>query len=364
MMKRILFLADINSPHTQKWVSGIAAKGFTAGIFSFAPARTDWFKSAGINFVNEDQFDISSIVNKSRWSKLFYPANIGLLKKCMEKFSPDILHAHYATSYGQLGALTRFHPFVISAWGSDVLDFPKKSFLHRGILRRNFYAADKILSPSIALSKEISRHTDKPVEIIPFGIELDKFKRTDDKAKDRFVIGIIKSLEPYYGIDNIIRSFKLISQKYQSMNLRLMIVGDGSQREKLNRITNELNLTGKVIFTGRISQDQVPAMHNQIDIFVNPSYRESLGVSVLESSACEVPVIVSNVGGLPEVVKDGETGIILNQISPWHIAEAISIFIDNPDRIREYGKQGRRFVEDKFDWKKILVQISDIYARY
>ena len=93
----------------------------------------------------------------------------------LKTFKPQLLHANYATSYGLLGAMTGFHPFVLSVWGSDVFTFPKKSFAHKMLFKYNLNKADKILSTSRFMSQEISKYTSKKIEITPFGVDLEKF---------------------------------------------------------------------------------------------------------------------------------------------------------------------------------------------
>src|SRR4051812_10906244 len=123
-MKKILFLGDVNSPHIQKWVSGVASLGYQTGLFSMAPPLTKWFEEAGVMLLNGQR----NISPASDLQKIRYVKFKSGVSEAVQSFHPDILHAHYATSYGQLGRLSGFHPFIISAWGSDIFDFPKRSF--------------------------------------------------------------------------------------------------------------------------------------------------------------------------------------------------------------------------------------------
>ena len=130
---RLLLLADIQSEHTEKWALGLAANGIEVGLFSFNKATYPWYE----NIINitllyeaEIKLDADNIINK-----LFYFKFVKLLKTAIKKFTPDVLHAHYATSYGLIGALSGFHPFVISAWGTDVMRFPQKNFINKFINR-------------------------------------------------------------------------------------------------------------------------------------------------------------------------------------------------------------------------------------
>src|ERR1051326_9430158 len=132
--KRILFLADVNSAHTRKWDVSLAEKGFTIGIFTLSRPESEWYKQNNIIVFNGNIN--KNIFSSSALSKMSYLKVIPLAKKAIHKFKPDILHAHYATSYGMIGMRADFHPYIISCWGSDVMDFPKKSFIHKFTLKK------------------------------------------------------------------------------------------------------------------------------------------------------------------------------------------------------------------------------------
>ncbi len=362
-MKKILFLADINSSHTRKWVSGVAGLGYDVAVFSLSRPVTDWYSSAGVRLINSVFIDDMGVFRRNDFSKLKYFRLIGELKKCLKSFSPDIVHAHYATSYGLLGKRAGFHPFVLSAWGSDVFVFPRRSILHRLMLKRILDSADVIISASHVLSAEISGYTDKPAEIIPFGIDTDVYQKKETIHSSGFTVGVIKTLEEQYGINYLIEAFKLVVEKYPAEKLRLIIVGEGSLAGEYKRLCLRLGLSSSVTFTGKIPQEEVPDMLNTFDVFVCPSIHESFGVSVIEASACELPVIASDAGGLKEVVIPGETGMLVTPGSAVEIASAISHFVENRGSITEYGKRGRKFVINKFSWKENLKQINDIYKK-
>src|SRR5579872_6895528 len=118
---RILLLGDGGSAHIQKWVTSLAKKDVEIGIFSLHHFNADVYKYiSNITILNNPSYKNS----RSVFTKLNYLTNTGLLKKQIQFYKPQILHAHYATSYGMLGAKTGFKPYVVSVWGSDIYDFP------------------------------------------------------------------------------------------------------------------------------------------------------------------------------------------------------------------------------------------------
>ncbi len=286
------------------------------------------------------------------------------LKKVIKNFNPDILHAHYATSYGALAALTRFHPFIISVYGNDIYEFPKKSWLHRQLLKYNFLKADKILSTSHVMARHTAKFTDKKIAITPFGIDTTIFKpESKTVTDDRIYIGTVKTLEEKYGIKYLIEAFKIITDKHPDLPLRLLIVGGGSQANMLKNLAQKLQIQDKIDFTGRINYDDVVLYHNKLTIAVFPSTidSESFGVAVLEASACGKPVIVSNVGGLPEVVINGETGIIVEPKNPELLAIEIEKLILNEELRNNMGKKGREFVQKQYSLADNVERMLTIY---
>src|SRR5579872_1122148 len=114
MTKRILFLADVNSTHTRKWAESLAERGFEIGVFSLRNPDNDWLKKYKNIFLLSDSKTSAKTFHEVSLKKSVYLKLLPKLKKAIKEFKPDILHAHYATSYGLLGRLSGFHPFFIS----------------------------------------------------------------------------------------------------------------------------------------------------------------------------------------------------------------------------------------------------------
>jgi L-malate glycosyltransferase len=351
MKIKILLLSDINSGHTQKWVKELSACGITIGIFSFTAPETAWYRRfPGLILFSA----LSGPKSGGLLKKTGYLFSLPGIKRAIRNFKPDLLHAHYASSYGFLGALTGFSPFIISVWGSDIFDFPKRSIFHRMIIENNLRKADLILSTSRIMAEETGKYTRKEVRVIPFGIDLSEFKPLRSLKRQhskQIVIGSIKNIETIYGTEYLIRAFKITHERSPDYDLRLMIIGDGSQRKDMERLVSRLGLSDRVLFTGRIEYRKIVLYHNRIDIFVNISLQESFGVSVLEASACGKPVIASNVGGLPEVLLHGKTGLLVPPVDPAATAAALIRLVRNRPLRQKMGKAGIRFVRDHYNIK-------------
>lgn len=366
---KVLLLADVGSPHTIKWAKGLYDKGIDISIFSMTDcdrliyAEYPKIKLHLYPFPNE-------LMQKpdGYFAKLQYLRVVRRLRAVMEQYRPDLIHAHYASSYGLIGALVNFHPYIISVWGSDVYDFPHKSVFHKMLLKYNFSKADKILSTSHIMAKEISLYTDKLVEVTAFGIDLDIFKpQVVENLFDEndIVIGTVKTLEEKYGIEYLIKAFAIVKNRHRELPLKLLIVGGGSQAELLGDLVITLDLCKDTIFTGKVPYIKVPQYHNMLSVSVSVSVSnsESFGVAVIEASACGKPVIVSNVGGLPEVVEAGITGVIVEPRNPEQTAKAIELLVMNKQLRMQMGDNGRKRVWDLYNWANNVEQMVAIYSK-
>jgi glycosyltransferase involved in cell wall biosynthesis len=367
---KILLLADPSSTHIIKWVNAISNRGIEILLFGLQ----DYAQSQYINCENVKIISMrikSTLINKTHGSlkKLLYLKAVPKLRKLIKAEKPDILHSHYASSYGLLGALSGFNPYILSVWGADIYNFPKKNKLFEYVFKFSLNKADKILSTSHTMAGEISFFTKKQIIVTPFGIDIEKFKnffsKTPFNSKD-IIIGTVKSLEKKYGIDVLIKAFTFLKNKYQDLQLKLLIVGKGSEEKNLKKLANDLGIRKDVLFTGFINQSEVPQYQNMLHIFVSVSIyeSESFGVAVLEASACEKPVVVSNVGGLPEVVEDGKTGFIVEKQNPIKTAEAIEKLLLNKSLREQMGKNGRKRVIEKYNFSDNVDQMVEIYNKF
>ena len=189
------------------------------------------------------------------------------------------------------------------------LYFPEKSVFHKNLIAANLRCADWVCSTSEIMADQIKYINNvQNLKIIHFGIDVEKFKPLyNSKPLDTITIGTVKALTPIYGIDTLIFTFFYVKQYCDinlpeiSQKLRLLIVGDGFQRNGLESLVNRFNLQSLVTFTGVVSHVKVPYYLSQLDIYVAVSRcRESFGVAVLEASACEIPFIVSDLGTCPK----------------------------------------------------------------
>lgn len=358
---KVLLLSDTYSEHTEKWALGLANSDIEVGLFSFNKASYDWYVHKNITVFFEPENKINA---ESTLTKLAYVKYVSVLKKIIKQFKPDILHAHYATSYGLVGALANFHPYVISSWGSDVMKFPNKNFVAKSILKYNFKKADLLCATSFTIQDYINQVIKTPVTVIPFGIDIEEFspKKVESLFNESdFVLASIKPLESLYNINILIKAFAKLLPKYN--NLKLLIIGEGSEQIALNQLCKELGIFEKVIFTGRVPFKEISRYYNMTDVLVNISEYESFGVSVVEAMACGTPVVVTNVGGLKEVVKDDSVGLKVNIGDVDDTANAIEKLITDKNIYEQIAVNARKYAIERYNWQDNLKQMINEYSK-
>lgn len=357
--KKLLLLADPASSHTQKWAMALAGYDIEMVIFGLNQAPPGLY-------AKYPQIRVTGpylLKKEGGFSKLRYLRALPQLKALIAEFQPDIVHAHYATSYGLLGALSGFHPLVISVWGSDIFDFPRRSWLHRLLLHFNFRRADAIFSTSHVMAEETTRYTSKPIAVLPFGVDTEYFVPGSQRrifGANECVIGTVKNLETCYGIDDLLRAFAQIKQTYPLVPLKLLIVGGGSQLMPLKQLAATLGIAADTHFTGSVAHQDVAAYHQNLDIAVFPSRAESFGVAAVEAMSCAKPVIVTRVGGLLEV-SDERSAIQVAVNDPPALAQAIINLIRDPDLAERLSQAARQRVVQHFHWPEQVQRMVQAY---
>ncbi|WP_100374105.1 glycosyltransferase [Bacillus sp. FJAT-45037] len=359
---KLVLLAPANNVHTKKWLDFYNAKGIEVVNVSFDSHKDEEDRTKWPH--------IKTIYLKLKFSnKLAYFFTVNELKAILKKEQPTLLHSHYISSYGVVGALTNFHPYVASVWGSDIYDFPKEGSVKKRMIEFALQRADMICSTSHVMADETKLYTYKDVEVTPFGVDMSAFKPAPkDQDVDKLVFGIVKTMKEKYGIRYLLEAYKGFKECVsieEYAKTKLVIVGGGPLLEEYQELSRSLDIDDQVTFTGNIPHHEVPYRINQIDIFFVPSTldSESFGVAAVEAQACAVPVVVANVGGLPEVVINGETGFVVPTKDSAALTEKmLEMYQDAPLR-EKLGNRGREHVVGEYEWNENAERMLAVYDK-
>jgi glycosyltransferase involved in cell wall biosynthesis len=351
---KVVIIGDNSSVHIQKWISAIAEyKEVELHVIAF---------DLSVKFNKVKYYQLNNITG----TKMDYLLNAFKVKSYIKKIKPDLIHAHYATSYGFLAGFSGFHPLIITGWGADIFDSPKNPLMKR-MLANSFKKADAISVLSEITRNEMKKLTNKFVHLIPFGVDTEKFFPKKYKSDAIIKIGTIRTLSEKYGVEYLIRAFAEVCKIHQ--NIQLEIVGDGPLRLFLENLTVKLGVEKKVVFYGYINQnlsfEQYITILRSLDIFAILSIldSETFGVSAVEASACGIPVVATSVGGLPEVIESEKTGIIVPPKNVEATAKALNRLISDEQLRIKMGKNGRKKVEEKYNWSTNISQMINLYSQ-
>jgi glycosyltransferase involved in cell wall biosynthesis len=352
---RLLIVADSSTTHTHRWAHWARDAGAVVTVLSpfgdpiegvrvvkFPPARR-WYHR----------------IPKARMLLDLFP-----FKRLIRAIDPQLIHFHFVSEGGRAFYWNDVRvPMVASTWGQDVIFDKGPDPKAQESLKKMLARCRVVTATTYQLARETARYTpaDRSIYIVPFGVDLRRFEVREAASGEGVVLGFVKWLKPKYGPDVMIEAFAKIHARRP--NTRLVLAGKGEMQEQLQARVNELGLTSSVQILGRVDHEKVPALIRSFDVMVMPSVYESetFGVAAIEASASGVPVVASRVGGVPEAVIDGRTGLLVPPRDVDALAEACVRLIDDAALRREMGLAGRRFVERYYSWPENTRLMGEVY---
>jgi len=317
------------------------------------------------DFEKSGNVNIHRIGSGSKFlDKPFLP-NLGFLKAVSlhKKNNYDLIHGVMASQGSAAAYLFKFLyskiPFVLTLQEGDL---GRNSLFDRFWQRRIIKKADIITAISDYLADFVRKFNKKaPVYIIPNGVDLEKFSIPNNKFQNsnHKTIITVSRLVRKNGIDILIKAVKQLTT--YNLQLTTLIIGEGKGRKKLEKLAKDLGVQNRIQFLGSISPDEIPKYLAEADIFVRPSRSEGLGSAFLEAMAAGVLVIGTSVGGIPDFLKDGETGLFCKVDDPKDLAEKINKLLEDENLSRKLAENGRKLVEEKYNWNGIAQEMRKIY---
>lgn len=352
---RICYLAGGRSVHVQKWVRFFAERGYDVYLATF----------------NETSQIEGVKVRKLRYfSKLAYPFRILTVRKAIKEINPDILHAHYVSHYGVYGALSGFKPFVVTVWGSDIFIDPKKSMAKKYFVKYALKKADLITTDSLSSMKTIVDFgvDEEKVKLIVHGVDLgvfhpiennEEFKKELCIRQNYQVVISTRNLERVYDIGTLIKAIPYVID--ECPNTYFLIVGDGTLRHHLEELACKLGVAENVRFVGSVSNREMPKFLGSSDIYVSASLSDTRSVSLLEAMACGLPVVVTDLEGNKECVKEEVNGFLFSKGDFKALGEKIIYLLGDEDTRRRFGVINRRYVEKEGSYEKEMKKMEKLY---
>ena len=200
------------------------------------------------------------------------------------------------------------------------------------------------------------------IHLLPNAVDLHRYRPSAPVSEP--IIGYLGRLKKYKSVDHLIRALPLIMERVAGA--RLLIIGGGDAEPELRRLTAELGLERRVIFTGHVTQEDKVRRINECAVIVNPSPKEGWGLTVLEANACAVPVVAADSPGLRDSVADGVTGVLYEYGNLTALANAVSALLTDPEKRRHFQKNAVDWAR-RWSWDasaEIAVQLIEKYVQH
>jgi len=285
---------------------------------------------------------------------------------------PSVVFANWITrSSGLYCALSSFHPLVVAAWGSDILVEAKKSRVLRILGRFTVRVADAVIVDSIVKRKALLDLDCVPSKIhsFPWGIDLDKFRpkrlaRTEQEEHRSPGSRIVVSTRmhfPIYGVEYLIRAIPAVLS--QMRGVTFLVAGDGPLREYHASLARKLGIQEHVRFPGAIPNDLMPDLLNGADVYVSTSLSDGASASLMEALACGLPVIVTDIPGNKEWVRDGKNGFLVPVCDSEALARQVTRILRDEHLMSSMKKANVKIARERADWKRNSLMFQNCVSK-
>ncbi len=299
------------------------------------------------------------------------------VRKLVRALKPDVVHAHNAWGPGWYGASLGHHPFVIHAYGGDLLaeQYGGRPAFERALTSWSCRAADRIVVTGrhmVEAAEQLGVSRAR-VMLLPRGVDLKRYRPGMDTTELRRRLDISDTapvvLSPRYQVDEALYNLDVVVDAFAEIRqhspraicVQLYGVGRESGRAHLERLAAERGVADAYRFVPAVDNAAMPPFYNLADVVVSVPSSDGFPVSVLEASACGAAVVASDLPYCQEWFQDGNNGVIVPVRDAHRLAQAVIALIEDPDRRRQFGEAARRLVEARADYGQCMDKLEDVY---
>ncbi len=420
---RVLYFTRCYTPHDRRFLTSLVESGQEAVLLLLEDCGRkleDRPLPPGVRVAAELRGQWLAGQAPFHWRDV--PARLNALKKLLREVRPDILHAGPIQTAAFLGALSGFRPLVAVSWGSDMLRDAERSWAYRWITRYTLSRATVLVGDCQAV-RDKAASFGYPIAhtfMFPWGIDLQRFSPatgngaapSDAEAltdpsdppdppdppdpadpqdppdpserssperssvnprsglgwEDKFVILSLRSWEPVYGVDVMLRGFaRAVEESAGSDDLRLLLLGGGSQAGLVQQIIQEHGLQDRVHLGGQVNQESLPKIYHAADLYASAAHSDGSSVSLMEALGCGLPVLVTDIPSNREWVADGVQGWRFadgdDQAAARSILRAYRLAKNQPAMFQKMREQARQMAEVRADWSRNFLTLLAAYER-
>lgn len=371
---RLAFLADGESVHTKRWLKYFVGKGYDIHLITSTAKPIKGVKIHKLRF--------SLARNAYFLAHTSFPLRAWKIRKTVRKINPDVLHAHYITNYGLCGALSGFHPLILSPWGSDITTDPERSRIKKLLIRFAFERADLVQIDTELGKKRLIELGCDPRKIFmqQWGVDTNRFSPKARSQSLRRKLGIddaysvlcARYWRPLYNVEVFVEAVPLVLKEIK--NVKFIMLGGGPLEPKLKELARKLGVYENIVFVGKVPEEEMPKYLASVDVYVDTlsEYRfdasgdvtvargeSGYGQTTRQIMACGTPYVLSDMLG----VRSGSwfQGLMYKQLDHRDLAEKIVQLLKDEKRRRRISEKSRKIALEIFDLEKTMGKWETVY---
>ena len=294
-----------------------------------------------------------------------------ILKKISE-FSPDLIHNHSQYSMGlqaiivskkmKIPIINHYHMYLEGGLNHFPSIFQKTPELTNAIIKKEskifFTQCDLAITPTKIMGNHLKEIGVKnKIVNIPFGIDLNKFKKEEKYRPKKFTLLYVGRLNKEKNIEDLIRIFTKFAK---DKDVILKIIGDGAEKEKLEILSKTLKIKEKIQFLGWVKREELSKEYNSANMFITLSEMETFGIVILEAMACGLPIIGANALAIPELVTNNKNGFLVNKTDEQSILDKLELIYKNKNIEAEFSLNSI-LIAKSFEEKKVFKNLEKVY---
>jgi glycosyltransferase involved in cell wall biosynthesis len=348
---RLLLLGDARQVHLRRWAQYFDAAGYD--VFTITLEEPYDVYPGRIRVVRLPAFMPRA---------MRYLACVPLVRRLAREFDPHVVNAHFVPNYGMVASMLGITPWVLSAWGSDVMTDPDKSPLHMWRIRRVLSRAAVVTSDARVMTERL-QELGVPAEDVltfPYGVDTDVFfPRSSPHPGGGPRILSNRKLEGVYGVSTVIDAFPGVREALPEATLT--VAGDGSLRPELTRRAERSIGIGATTFVGNVDHGRMPMLLRDHDVYVSTSRSDTTSVSLLEAMACGLFPVVTDIPANREWITHGENGMLVPVGQPMRLAVTI-IDTWHDKALRERARRlNVETIQQRAEWRECMRPVHELF---
>jgi glycosyltransferase involved in cell wall biosynthesis len=355
----ILFFSRDYTPHDHRFLSALAGTGHRVGYLRLE-------RRGG----GQEDRPLPPEIEQIPWEGGRAPVDwrdgprlLAGLRAVIRRFQPDLIHAGPVQRAAFLAALSGFRPLVSMSWGYDLIHDAQRSALWRWATRFTLHRSAALIG-DCRLIRELAVSYGMAAQRIvaaPWGIDLDHFTPHTAAAQPaEFTLLSTRAWEPIYGVEVIARAFVIAAR--QRPELRLVMLGNGSQAALLRSIFQQGGVERRVSFPGLRRYADLPRFYRSADLYLSASHSDGTSISLLEALACGAPALISDIPGNREWVQPGVQGWLFPDGDAEALAQGILHAAAQRSSLAEMGRAARALAEQRADWRRNFQHLLSAYS--